>query len=186
LLLSYLPSRKIQAERLSAALASGHELGLKQLENLNPAETDAPHVPRILIVDDDLFQCTALRTMLELNGFEIEEASDGQDAVRKFRAHPADLVLCDMFMPKADGLEVLRELSSGFVGANIIAMSGGGYGGTVDVLANGSTGRAHLEKMPPLALDACARAKVIAFLVARWDRWTGISFDTSHFTPPDA
>jgi CheY-like chemotaxis protein len=107
---------------------------LKQLEDLNPAETDAPHMPRILIVDDDLFLRAALRNMLELDGYEIEEASDGQDAVRKFRAHPADLVLCDMFMPKTDGLEVLRELASELVGANIIAMSGGGYGGTVDVL----------------------------------------------------
>jgi CheY-like chemotaxis protein len=87
-------------------------------------------MPRILIVDDDPNLRGLIRMMLEAPGVEIEEASDGQDAVRRFRARPADLIVCDLFMPEKDGLAVIRELS----GAKVVAMSGGGFGGAMDML----------------------------------------------------
>jgi CheY-like chemotaxis protein len=89
---------------------------------------------RILVVDDDPNLRTAIRRMLEPEGFEIEEASDGRNAMRAFRARPADLVLCDVFMPEKDGLEVLRELAREFSGARVVAMSGGGFRGTMNLL----------------------------------------------------
>ena len=91
-------------------------------------------MPRILVVDDDPNLRTAIRRMLEPEGFEIEEASDGRNAMRAFRARPADLVLCDVFMPEKDGLEVLRELAREFSGARVVAMSGGGFRGTMNLL----------------------------------------------------
>jgi CheY-like chemotaxis protein len=91
-------------------------------------------MPRILVVDDDPNLRTAIRRMLEPEGFEIEEASDGRNAMRAFRARPADLVLCDVFMPEKDGLEVLRELAREFSGARVVAMSGGGFRGTINLL----------------------------------------------------
>ena len=91
-------------------------------------------MPRILVVDDDPNLRTAIRRMLEPEGFEIEEASDGRDAMRSFRARPADLVLCDVFMPEKDGLDLLRELVREFSGARMVAMSGGGFRGTLDLL----------------------------------------------------
>jgi CheY-like chemotaxis protein len=90
-------------------------------------------MPRILVVDDDQNLRTAIRRMLEPEGFEIEEASDGRNAMRAFRARPADLVLCDVFMPETDGLEVLRELAREFSGACVVAMSGG-FRGTMNLL----------------------------------------------------
>jgi CheY-like chemotaxis protein len=89
---------------------------------------------RILVVDDDQKLRAAIRRMLEPEGFEIEEASDGRDAMRAFRARPADLVLCDVFMPEKDGLEVLRELAPEFSGARMVAVSGGGFRGTMNLL----------------------------------------------------
>jgi CheY-like chemotaxis protein len=71
--------------------------------------------------------------MLEGAGFEVAEAA-GEQAVRAFRDSGADVVLCDMFMPDVDGLEVIRELRRDFPKATVIAMSGGGYGGSLDVL----------------------------------------------------
>jgi CheY-like chemotaxis protein len=89
---------------------------------------------RILVVDDDRNLRTAIRRMLEPEGFEIEEASDGRNAMRAFRVRPVDLVLCDLFMPEEDGLEVLRELAREFSGVCVVAMSGGGFRGTMNLL----------------------------------------------------
>jgi CheY-like chemotaxis protein len=91
-------------------------------------------MPRILVVDDDPNLRTAIRRMLEPEGFEIEEASDGRNAMRAFRARPADLVLCDVFMPEKDGFELLRELAWEFSGARVVAMSGGGFRGKMNLL----------------------------------------------------
>jgi DNA-binding response OmpR family regulator len=91
-------------------------------------------MPRILVVDDDPNLRTAIRRILEPEGFEIEEASEGRNAMRAFRARSADLVLCDVFMPEKDGLEVLRELAREFSGARVVAMSGGGLRGTMNLL----------------------------------------------------
>jgi DNA-binding NtrC family response regulator len=91
-------------------------------------------MPRILIVDDEPKLRSAIRRMLEPQGYEIDEASDGLSAVRQFRAQPADLVLCDLFMPEKDGFEVLRDFSEEFAGVKIVSMSGGGCYGKVDML----------------------------------------------------
>jgi CheY-like chemotaxis protein len=91
-------------------------------------------MPRILVVDDDPKLRTAIRRMLEPDGFDIEEASDGRNAMRAFRARPADLVLCDVFMPEMDGLEVLCELAREFSSARVAAMTGGGFGGRMNLL----------------------------------------------------
>jgi CheY-like chemotaxis protein len=92
-------------------------------------------MPRILIVDDDPILRTAIGLMLEGTNFEIEEAADGRSALRILRARPADLILCDVFMPEKDGLEVLREVPREFAGIKVVAMSGGGaFHGTVNLL----------------------------------------------------
>lgn len=88
--------------------------------------TNRTLMPRILVVDDDSNLRAAIRRMLEPMGFEIEEAADGRYAMQAFRARPPDLVLCDVFMPEQDGVEVLRDLAKEFASTKVIAMSGGG------------------------------------------------------------
>jgi CheY-like chemotaxis protein len=88
----------------------------------------------ILLVDDEAKVRTAHRLMLERAGFEVAEAGDGEEGVRAYRKRQADVVLCDLFMPGRDGLELILELRREFPGVKIIAMSGGGFTGTVDML----------------------------------------------------
>jgi len=89
---------------------------------------------RVLVVDDDEGIRFLCRTILQEAGFEVAEAGDGDDGLASFRARPADVVLCDIFMPGRDGLELIRELVQTFAGARVIAMSGGGFSGKFDLL----------------------------------------------------
>ena len=65
--------------------------------------------PTILICDDEESVQAAIRLVLERD-YDLAFASDGEEALRQFRAHPANLVLLDLKMPKKDGMEVLQEL----------------------------------------------------------------------------
>jgi two-component system response regulator MprA len=65
---------------------------------------------RILVVDDEPAVRDALGRILRLEGFEVEMASDGREAVRSQAAAPADAVLLDVLMPELDGLEVCRRM----------------------------------------------------------------------------
>lgn len=81
---------------------------------------------RILVLEDDAKLRELLREVLEAAGHEVTEAPDGDVGLKQFKLAPADLVITDIFMPEKDGLEVIRELKSGFPDVKIIAISGGG------------------------------------------------------------
>ena len=88
----------------------------------------------ILIIDDDDSLRDALRRTLHKEGYTIMEAGEGGRGLKQLECQPVDLVLLDMFMPHKDGLETIGELRRTYPGIRIIAMSGGGFKGTVDVL----------------------------------------------------
>jgi DNA-binding response OmpR family regulator len=88
----------------------------------------------ILIIDDDHALRATLRMVLERAGHRVREVSDGFQAIRSLRDQPAELVLCDLFMPEKDGLETIRELRTDHAGIKIIAMSGGCPGTATDFL----------------------------------------------------
>lgn len=89
---------------------------------------------RILIVDDEPGVRTVIRRIAEQAGFEVEEAEDGEQALRAIRSRPPELVLCDVFRPGKDGLELIREVQAGFPAVRIIAMSGSGWPCGLDAL----------------------------------------------------
>lgn len=64
----------------------------------------------VLVVDDDPDLRGLLRTMLELEGLEVDEASDGKAALDAVQRHRPDLILLDMRMPVMDGWAFCREL----------------------------------------------------------------------------
>jgi len=66
--------------------------------------------PRALVVDDDPGVRYTLREILEQEGLTVEEAGDGEAALRAYDAAPAPLVITDLRMPRMDGLALLAEL----------------------------------------------------------------------------
>jgi CheY-like chemotaxis protein len=79
----------------------------------------------ILVIDDDPQVRLLIRLSLEEAGHEVAEASQGNEGTRSYAKRPADLVLCDLFMPEKEGLETIRELRSRYPDVRVIAISGG-------------------------------------------------------------
>jgi DNA-binding NtrC family response regulator len=65
------------------------------------------YMPTILIVDDEKAIREALKNILEDEGYAVDEATDGEEAVATLEEKEFDVALCDIKMPKKDGIEVL-------------------------------------------------------------------------------
>jgi DNA-binding NtrC family response regulator len=78
---------------------------------------------RILIVDDKPSMRHMLRQVFHENGFEVVEASDGDEAIARVREGALDLVITDVKMPKADGLTVLKECRAVLPRTPVIVMT---------------------------------------------------------------
>jgi two-component system, sensor histidine kinase and response regulator len=72
--------------------------------------TPPPAAARILVVDDQETNVQVLGNMLGVLGFEIVPVTNGEDALKRLAARPADLVLLDVLMPEVDGFEVCRRI----------------------------------------------------------------------------
>ncbi len=79
----------------------------------------------ILLIDDDEQCRAAVRMMLQAMGHHVTEAGGGEEGLRALRSQRADLVLCDLFMPRANGLQVIPALRRQFPGVRVVAISGG-------------------------------------------------------------
>ena len=66
-------------------------------------------MPNILIIDDEKAIRKTLAEILSYEGYKIEEAADGEEGLKKFTSGTFDVVLCDIKMPKMDGLEFLEK-----------------------------------------------------------------------------
>jgi two-component system KDP operon response regulator KdpE len=66
--------------------------------------------PRILLVDDEADVRTSVRRGLQIQGYEAEVASDGEEAITKARAWKPDVVLMDLAMPSMGGISAIEEI----------------------------------------------------------------------------
>jgi DNA-binding NtrC family response regulator len=80
----------------------------------------------ILIIDDEKAIRKTLSEILSFEGYKIEEASDGEEGLKKFRDKNYDVVLCDIKMPKIDGIEFLQKAGEANPDIPIIMISGHG------------------------------------------------------------
>jgi two-component system nitrogen regulation response regulator NtrX len=80
----------------------------------------------ILIIDDEKAIRKTLSEILSYEGYKIEEASDGEEGLRRFRDKTFDVVLCDIKMPKLDGIEFLDKVRELNPDVPVIMISGHG------------------------------------------------------------
>ena len=81
---------------------------------------------RILIVDDESGIRSTLRQILEDEGYLVEEAGTGEEALPLATGGDHDAILLDVWMPGMDGLEVLQKMREGGVSAEVVVISGHG------------------------------------------------------------
>ncbi len=95
---------------------------------------------RILIVEDHPTMREAMRLVLEGEGFDIEEASDGNQALEAVRGGPPDLVLLDMNVPGTTGSDLLAALKHDPVtsGVRVIVVTATGEEGRAAAMAGGA------------------------------------------------
>lgn len=78
----------------------------------------------VMIVDDSLFMRKMLRDILTEEGYQIvAEASDGEEAVARFKEYAPDLVTLDIVMPNKTGIEALQEIMALDPNARVVMCS---------------------------------------------------------------
>ena len=85
---------------------------------------------RVLVVDDNVDAARTMAMLLELEGYQVECAFDGQQALDCVRDRPPDALLLDIGLPRLDGLEVARRLraQSGEAARKRLLVAVSGYG----------------------------------------------------------
>ena len=83
-------------------------------------------MPSILIIDDEKSIRKTLNEILSFEGYKIDEAADGEEGLKKFKEKNFDIVLCDIKMPKLDGIEFLEKAREINDEVPIIIISGHG------------------------------------------------------------
>ena len=99
---------------------------LDALPSLSRVAGLRPPPVHILVIEDHDDTRDVLDVLLRTEGYEVTLASDGQDGLDKYRQRPADIVLVDVFMPRKNGIDTIRELMRDSPDAVCIAMSADG------------------------------------------------------------
>jgi two-component system nitrogen regulation response regulator NtrX len=103
----------------------------------------------ILIIDDEKAIRKALTEILSAEGYKTEEAGDGEEGLKKFKERAYDVVLCDIKMPKLDGIEFLQKATESNADVPVIMISGHGNIETaVDAVKKGAFD--YISKPPDL------------------------------------
>jgi two-component system, chemotaxis family, chemotaxis protein CheY len=80
------------------------------MEECQSESVGAEIIMKILIADDSIYMRNVLRDILSKEGHTLIEAENGVQAMEKFDLEKPDMVLLDIIMPQADGLEVLKKI----------------------------------------------------------------------------
>src|SRR6187549_1642774 len=80
----------------------------------------------ILVIDDEKAIRKTLSEILSFENYKVDEAADGEEGLKKFKEGSYDVVLCDIKMPKIDGLEFLQKAVETNVDVPVIMISGHG------------------------------------------------------------
>src|SRR5713101_8336540 len=84
------------------------------------------HRARVLVVEDEAYVRNSLGELLRSRGFDVELAAAFPEAMERLARAPVDLVLTDLKLPGADGLELVRRITASFGGTPVIVLTGQG------------------------------------------------------------
>lgn len=82
----------------------------KEIVNKTTSGLSSHPTGHVLVVDDEENNRILLRDLLEVQGYKVSEAEDGEQALQKVMESPVDVILLDVMLPKLDGFEVCRRL----------------------------------------------------------------------------
>ncbi len=102
---------------------------------------------RLIIVDDEKSIRAALRDILEYEGYEVDEAKDGEEGLDLILKNAYDVALCDIRMPKLDGLEVLLKAGEAGKGTQFVMISA--YGNVENAVEATKRGAFDFITKPP-------------------------------------
>src|SRR5436190_12024258 len=83
-------------------------------------------MPDILLIEDEKAIRKTPSEILSYEGYKVDEAGDGEEGLKKFKEKTYDLVLCDIKMPKLDGIEFLEKAKQINADVPVIVISGHG------------------------------------------------------------
>lgn len=104
-----------------------HEASSDPATGEGPTPTShAEPMTDVLVIDDDPAVLLVMTTVLKMKGYSLHSASDGARARELLGQHRFRLIITDIYMPNADGLEVIMHCTAAQPQTPILAISGGG------------------------------------------------------------
>jgi DNA-binding NtrC family response regulator len=82
------------------------------------------HPKRILVVDDEATVCQSIKLALASEGYGIDTATSGEEALRRSDLSDYDLILADMMMPGVSGMDLLKGIQAKDPGAQVVIITG--------------------------------------------------------------
>lgn len=94
------------------------------MSELLPSDDLSDRMPRLLLCDDSPVERLALAHLLRREGYEVDEAGDGQSAIEQLKHREVNAVLLDLNMPDVDGFGVLTYLQEHRRSLPVVLLSG--------------------------------------------------------------
>lgn len=108
---------------------------------------------KVIVIDDEEDIRFVLQEVFVRAGFDVEVASNGKDGLNLLRENGADLVITDVIMPGADGVETAYDIRMEFPKTKIIVMSGGGNVPPLDYKPDAISTTAYLVSAEAVGAD---------------------------------
>jgi CheY-like chemotaxis protein len=112
---------------------------------------------RVLLVDDNLDMRHMLKEALEIEGYAVQEAANGLEALELQRRRPFRILITDIFMPDADGFETIDNFRKEFPDTKIVVISGDARVSRRDYLETARLIGAHATLLKPFEPSALIR-----------------------------
>ncbi|MBI4503293.1 MAG: response regulator [Gemmatimonadetes bacterium] len=121
----------------------------------------------VLVVDDDPDFCLVMSQLLRLCGFRVAIAANGVEALALLPKHPVSVMMTDLFMPRMDGIELLRNVRKrGAPSPAIIAVTGDLHAGRETTAAAAGLLGAHAVLIKPFNKHQLLQAIEVATAAA--------------------